>query len=838
MVDQGSNSDVPKLIDDAQINKPNILQQICIKVIGKFPELILTNNNERHFGDKWISIRNTISIPSLLTDEIFQHLVKHTSISIDELVWVFSVQGQSRLRECKLRNVKLLTYAALESLCKKQNLQLLDLRNVQIAPPGNSLLKLLTSSMKSFHIGKDVKHSSELKIEGISKYSHPNLRSLKIIDNEIAWYLIINSFFPPALTLLELSNFPDNKQLVDVRLEALKMHQEHSGNDNYNFMVPQSYLSLMNDDGDCSPPTTNNVSMEDLAEIMNIGSETPTSSGPESRMETENPTNSPLLVRYRLESMKDTLLSLTLHEVYLGPDDFETIFKLYNLQHLDVSHQDQQTSQSSDNRPDISLWDILDALPNLESLDISSTEIGDRLYKDSPSRSITGERYLKTPVKRKLEFLGLLETEGCEITNIHLLAETVTGYANELQMINGIETYMHRPAQSTICYNHLYALHRSQPITCPHRLLRLLLESMDTHPQVGALLLTCTANFFFLTRRYYATYSKDQRNSIVLAIVKCLEQSQTSNLVVRNCLLTLFHFDVPGDFIFCYQRIAAVVLNTFTRHQKNPDINSIAVHMCNTLVCSLEHDMKKEVSQNINFVFTILEVIKKRHEDDVCDEVMEVCWSTLWNVTDETPKNSSDFIELNGLNILLECFDTFSTKHELHKNMMGLIGNIAEVKDLRPHLRTHELIKLFRTLMIKNENIEISYNSCGALAHLMSDGPTAWPLGGVKRSDVLSDMFRTVESWDINSTRHINYRSFKPILGLIEGDVSESIHWACWALCNLSGLEDRYKRLLLKENGKEILNGVASKQVHEKTQHLVRTILGHLDDFEKSHLVT
>jgi len=48
----------------------------------------------------------------------------------------------------------------------------------------------------------------------------------------------------------------------------------------------------------------------------------------------------------------------------------------------------------------------------------------------------------------------------------------VTGYANELQMLTGIEAYQNRPLYLTALYNRLYTLHREQLSTCPHKLLR------------------------------------------------------------------------------------------------------------------------------------------------------------------------------------------------------------------------------------------------------------------------------------------------------------------------------------------------------------------------------
>ena len=39
----------------------------------------------------------------------------------------------------------------------------------------------------------------------------------------------------------------------------------------------------------------------------------------------------------------------------------------------------------------------------------------------------------------------------------------------------------------------------------------------------------------------------------------------------------------------------------------------------------------------------------------VCDDVMETAWSTMWNVTDETPVNCERFLNGGGMYLFLKC---------------------------------------------------------------------------------------------------------------------------------------------------------------------------------------
>ena len=44
--------------------------------------------------------------------------------------------------------------------------------------------------------------------------------------------------------------------------------------------------------------------------------------------------------------------------------------------------------------------------------------------------------------------------------------------------------------------------------------------------------------------------------------------------------------------------------------------------------------------------------------------------------------------------------------------------------------------------------LEISYNACGILAHLMSDDEEEWVLRCLPRDDVKKEMFNAILSWD------------------------------------------------------------------------------------------
>lgn len=120
--------------------------------------------------------------------------------------------------------------------------------------------------------------------------------------------------------------------------------------------------------------------------------------------------------------------------------------------------------------------------------------------------------------------------------------------------------------------------------------------------------------------------------------------------------------------------------------------------------------------------------------------------------------------------------------------MMGLLGNVAEVKELRHYLVTPEYLSVFsRLLDSQSDGIEVSYNAAGVISHIASDGPQVWTVAEPSRNYVLNKMVLAIDRWDLNSQRNINYRSFEPILYLVKVyHTPECQRWAVWALANLT----------------------------------------------------
>ena len=91
---------------------------------------------------------------------------------------------------------------------------------------------------------------------------------------------------------------------------------------------------------------------------------------------------------------------------------------------------------------------------------------------------------------------------------------------------------------------------------------------------------------------------------------------------------------------------------------------------------------------------------------------------------------------------------------------------------------------------LSHADLEISYNACGILAHILSDGEAIWTVESPSRAQIKQNMHSAIMTWNFRGERNINYRSFLPILRLLDPTKSvaletESQFWAVWALFNL-----------------------------------------------------
>jgi len=171
---------------------------------------------------------------------------------------------------------------------------------------------------------------------------------------------------------------------------------------------------------------------------------------------------------------------------------------------------------------------------------------------------------------------------------------------------------------------------------------------------------------------------------------------------------------------------------------------------------------------------------------------------------------------------------------------MGLIGNIAEVEPLRGQLMADNYISIFCALLDNlADGIEISYNSAGVLAHLVTEDEERWKQLSTSRDSVMDRIVRATRSWDLSTKRFINYRSFRPILRLLPLFLAPASQlWATWALANLTSTDrGKYCPYVTEEGGECLLRAlIADHRSSDEVRRLAGIVLENIAMWRVSKL--
>ncbi|KAJ2954305.1 hypothetical protein O0L34_g2557 [Tuta absoluta] len=535
---------------------------------------------------------------------------------------------------------------------------------------------------------------------------------------------------------------------------------------------------------------------------------------------------------WALNELKD-LKSLILHSVHWSKDVIDWIASLKSLRHLDISQSNERHGKYFN--PNEILSKLITNLPLLESLDISGTNLAGSgaatvlAVKSGSSSSLETHVRCDIPglvsrVNRPLEFLGLYGTHHGACKRHDIPAKVISGDANEEQILTAAVAYMERPAMLTRVLNDLYYLFRYENNAYVGRALSVVLDAMDQHVTEKHIQISGSATLFYIVKgREKARIGIKLKRRIITALLDGMEAHLGDDTMMRNGCLTLCQFKIPTDVLFEYERVVQILLNGVADVNQEGFVQRIAIYLLNSLACQVDGKQKRFLG-NHGAIGKMLNLITDRLERRVCDDVLEVAWSTMWNVTDETPQNCQRFLENRGMEHFLACLKIFPDKDELLRNMMGLLGNVAEVAELRPQLMDKLFLTVFYDLLdSSSDGIEVSYNAAGVLAHMASDGPEAWTVEEPAREEVLNRVAEAVGRWDLHAERNINYRSFEPILSLLHAHhTPQCQHWAVWALANLTTVyPDKYCGLVEAEGGLALLNELL---MHPSPYGLIKTL--------------
>ncbi|CAF2307628.1 unnamed protein product [Rotaria sp. Silwood2] len=533
---------------------------------------------------------------------------------------------------------------------------------------------------------------------------------------------------------------------------------------------------------------------------------------------------------------------------------------------LDLSFNRRIQESQNYSRPTITLAKLIRSLPKLLSLDISGTNLAGAFSFDQNEElnyikkelsidenenftiqsSIAGLLLLK----HELEFLGLFDVDEKGSARRWLPAKKITGEHTEQMIMTSLSYYMERPSMLTHIMAHLFRLYNHYTIQNPYDAGKLVMDGMEKHLYDRSLQTSGSACLYYVVDLFqnesdimlekYNNYLK----RLLITILNAMNAHLQHSPMIRNGLLTIsrMQMHVPNHIMSAFEQTVIVLikfiqlyLNECVVHEQILLHNALSV--LNHVACSVDGQEKLFIGQ-AGAIETAVGIIRRFLIKKTSCEIVEVAWTLLWNITDETAENCRRFIEdNNGLQTFHDCLDLWSDKRDLVRNMLGLLGNVAEVKELRHYLVNPSHMEKFRILLKRSQDneIEIPYNCGGVLANILSDGIEAWTISSsIEQHIVNQEIYDSVQTWDLRRQRTINYRSLAPILRLLNENYSTGcIMWAVWAMTNLTTvLPEKYCTLVRNENGEPLLSQILhSDKVSEPIRNLAQATLANVQRF-------
>ncbi|KAI1711418.1 zyg eleven-related protein 1 [Ditylenchus destructor] len=509
------------------------------------------------------------------------------------------------------------------------------------------------------------------------------------------------------------------------------------------------------------------------------------------------------------------LTTLILYDVQNLESCIPMISSLKNLKCVDLSQSERVTGQYS--KPVTCLHTLVTKLPNLECLDISGTNLTSNISDDDRPYEICCDH-------------------------------------GEDQIILAMEAYLSREKMMKAvldksCQWYRYETDLNRYVDALHLILKVF-SSYRTNSSLQVA--GHTAMFYILPK---VEMNRDTKKAVLCELLYAMENHMDEQEMVRKCCILLCLFEISQDFLLNYIRIAKQLVRVLVAHGSILSTQRDVLRILISITLHLDQNQKIHLGL-IGIIEIILELIRTKLAADTSGIVMEMCWCVLANMTDETPANCERFLTAEGMQLSSLCFSRFRSitdqtfevpaiDKEIVLNMIMLVGNIAEVKCLRNQLMDKDYLTIYTSFLYwdpnHTEGFEISYTSAYVLAYLVSEGEAAWRSVHISRRSVMETMVAVIGQWDLSTKIGFHYSSLKPIwkLLLMFGSPA-SVHWAVWALANLtSTYPEKYCRYVDEEGGEKLVQKlVYDIRVSAKISILARIVLANMDNWRNPGAIT
>lgn len=533
-----------------------------------------------------------------------------------------------------------------------------------------------------------------------------------------------------------------------------------------------------------------------------------------------------------LKKCKNRLKSLAMYGLMLPGSASDVtvavLAELHALTHLDISVDKDDLHPFDMISGRMQVEDLLvhtRALPLLTSLDISGKELR------NVDVLATFLRY-----HPDLKFMGLMLTDTCKhdvfVNDQHMfysLERVVSGCANEAQILEALRRYIQRPQYITKALYHLFRL--TQCYTEPREdVIKLVLDAARNYPSVFSIQMAATACLYHLSRgamgnRLHIKVLGD----IVKTALDAMEAFPTHQQLQKNILLTICCDRILQKVNFDRYKCARLAMDCLCTWQDN-SMNKMSVAICSILAAHISTSETSELGSQSAYMNKLLSLVRSKMEDGAIDVTLKFTLSALWNLTDESPRTCSVFLSEGGMELFMDVLNAFPGEMAVEAKILGLLNNIAEVKELRSHLMVDGFLEVVSKLMYSPE-IEVSYFAAGIVAHLASDDAKSWTTSITTKGTMTAELANIVSGWIKPKKEMVAYRSFRPFFPLMAVDQHYSVQlWAVWAIhhvCFKNAV--RYCPMLMSQGVEEImLNLFTAKSTHPEVRRLTGEVVASL----------
>ena len=219
--------------------------------------------------------------------------------------------------------------------------------------------------------------------------------------------------------------------------------------------------------------------------------------------------------------------------------------------------------------------------------------------------------------------------------------------------------------------------------------------------------------------------------------------------------------------------------------------------------------------------------LKLHHgEHDGSAEILDY----LWTLSCDSEACCQRLTFLGVVNLLLSCFETFKSDHEICCKILGTFENLADYHSLHENLISPRVVDMLVHCMqtFTMSQRQVSSISCAVLSSFVSIGTLKWPENCRSRENVSSILIETCKQLSLTDPLSVTYISLQPSISHLSQEVSEAAkYYAVWILymCIYND-PDRYCPMLISEGGVSVLK--QQSRSHEYVQRLSKMILAKL----------